>query len=229
MTHTDPGLAFWLSWAEHRGALAEDLEGGTAVVVLPEGLQRALDLPEQLAVTADPDAAREEGALLLVPGQPVLDQAAELVLADGDSGAAWVSWPEVAAPRTATLVDAARHQFPIDHGRIDPAGEPSYGSERSSPTRCRWICGSRSGRRSGSTPVQGCRRSRRSFAGWASPAPGPGPRGPPQLPADIASALGAAHAVRAPGRSKASPPSRATRPTTAAGRWPRPTPTTAMR
>lgn len=125
MSYTDPGFAFWLGWAEHGGALVEEMTGGTAVVVLPDRVQGALGLPEELAVTADPDAAREEGALLLVPGQPVLDRAAEAVLAEGDSGAAWVPWPATAAPTTANLVEAARDQFPVDHGRIDPAGEPA--------------------------------------------------------------------------------------------------------
>lgn len=125
MTAIDPGLAFWVGWAEHRGALAEDLNAGTAVIVLPEALQHALALPEELSITADPEAAREDGALLLAPGQPVLDQAAELVLAEGDSGALWTPWPGTSAPTTATLIEAAREHIPVDHGRIDPAGEPA--------------------------------------------------------------------------------------------------------
>ena len=125
MTVTDPGLAFWLEWVEHEGALTEEAGGGTTVVVLADGLRQALELPEEVVVTADPDAARDEGALLLVPGQPVLDRAAEIALAEGDVGTAWLPWPARAAPTTARLLAAARERFPIDHGRIDPAGEPA--------------------------------------------------------------------------------------------------------
>lgn len=125
MRATDPSLSFWLAWAEYGGAVTEDAGGGVAVVLLPEAAQASLDLPEELAVTADPDAAREENALLLIPGQPVLDRAAEFVLTEGDAGAAWVPWPTVAAPTAAVLAAAARDQFPVDHGRIDPAGEPA--------------------------------------------------------------------------------------------------------
>ncbi|MGI9023799.1 MAG: hypothetical protein ACR2HV_11335 [Acidimicrobiales bacterium] len=125
MTIVDPSLRFWIRYAEQRGALSEDAGPGSAILVLPETLQRALDLPEELAVTADPDAAREEGALLLVPGQPVLDRAAEVVLTEGDVGVSWLAWPASSRPSCGVLVDAARDQIPVDHGRIDAAGKPA--------------------------------------------------------------------------------------------------------
>ncbi|MGI8777510.1 MAG: hypothetical protein ACR2LJ_09025 [Acidimicrobiales bacterium] len=125
MTVVDPGLRFWLGYAEQRGAVSEDAGFGSAVVILPETLQRTLGLPEEVAVTADPDAAREEGALLLVPGQPVLDRAAEAVLAEGDAGVSWLAWPASDRPSRHDLIAAARERFSVDHGRIDAGGEPA--------------------------------------------------------------------------------------------------------
>jgi hypothetical protein len=51
-------------------------------------LQQAFHLPEEVAVTADPEVAEEEGAMLLIPGHPLLEQAAAQVLEQGDAGAA---------------------------------------------------------------------------------------------------------------------------------------------
>jgi len=125
VTIVDPSLRFWLGYAEQRGALTEDAGWGSAVVVLPETLQRLLGLPEEVAVTADPDAARDDGALLLVPGQSVLDVAADAVLTEGDAGVSWLVWPASARPSRHDLVAAARERFSVDHGRIDAGGEPA--------------------------------------------------------------------------------------------------------
>ena len=50
------------------------------MVLLTPELQRAFALPEEVVVTSDPEAAREDGALLLIPGHPLLDQAVASVL-----------------------------------------------------------------------------------------------------------------------------------------------------
>lgn len=121
------GLGFWLRYAEREGALFEGSgdTGGTALVVLPSSLQDAFELPEEVTVTSDPEVAREEGALLVIPGNPVLQQAAADVLGRGDAGCAHLPWPASPPRRTADLVARAREQFGVDHGRIDGAGEPA--------------------------------------------------------------------------------------------------------
>lgn len=62
---------FFLRWLEMRGAAVEQ-GPDAALVLLPPGLLDLLGFPETLAVTADPDVAAEDGALLLTPGHPAL-------------------------------------------------------------------------------------------------------------------------------------------------------------
>ncbi len=124
MTTTDPAVQFWLRYVEAEGGLHEDADD-KVLVMLPGGLQAALDLPEEVAVTADPEVAREDGALLLLPGHPVLDHAATHVLDQGDGGFAWLAWPEAALPAPAVLLERARERFDVDHGRIDREGHPA--------------------------------------------------------------------------------------------------------
>lgn len=127
MISTASGLGFWLRYAEREGALFEGSgdTGGPALVVLPSSLQDAFELPEEVTVTSDPEVAREEGALLVIPGNPVLQQAAADVLGRGDAGCAHLPWPASPRRRTADLVARARDHFGVDHGRIDGAGEPA--------------------------------------------------------------------------------------------------------
>jgi hypothetical protein len=81
-----------------------------------------------MVATTDPDLAREEGAILLIPGHPVLDAAAGQVLEEGDAGALWLAWPLKPPPATAALLATARDRVGIEHGRIDPGDEavPRY-------------------------------------------------------------------------------------------------------
>lgn len=118
----DPALDFWLRATEAEGALHEQTSDA-AVVLLPPPLRTALELPEEVTVTADPEVAREDGALLLAPGHPALDRATERVLDRGDVGRAPLAWPTGALPSAQALVTRLREQVQIDHGRIDPAGE----------------------------------------------------------------------------------------------------------
>lgn len=128
MTPTiDPALGFWLRYAEAEGALHEQLDG-TTTMLLPLSLQQQFDLPEQLAVTADPEVAREDGALLMAPGHPVLDAAAGQVLDRGDVGRVTLAWPAGGPLSGDALVQRIREQVVIDHGRIDATTElPSAG------------------------------------------------------------------------------------------------------
>jgi hypothetical protein len=122
---TEPALRFWLDFVDAEGGAAE--EGPDAhVVLLPAHLRSDFDLPEELSVTDDPDVAGEEGALLVIPGQPVLIQAAEVVLGRGDAGWAHLRWPETIPPSRQALQDAARHHVVVDHGRIDIDGQPAW-------------------------------------------------------------------------------------------------------
>jgi hypothetical protein len=120
---TEPALRFWLDFVERQGALREDV-GDEAVVLLTPELQRSLSLPEEVAVTADPVAAREDGALLLIAGHPLVDQVAEAVLAEGDAGHLYLAWPRSRPPDAAELLARAREAVPVDHGRLDATGEP---------------------------------------------------------------------------------------------------------
>jgi hypothetical protein len=119
----DPALGFWLRHVAAVGGLWEPA-GDTAYVVLPQPLRDTYGLPEELHVTADPDIARDDGVTLLAPGHPVLGQAAERVLASGDAGHLVLARPASVPPGRDVLLAEVRDAFPVDHGRIDLAGEP---------------------------------------------------------------------------------------------------------
>jgi hypothetical protein len=118
-----PELEFWLRHVERRGA-AVGLEAGTALVLLPEAVRQDFSLPEEVVVTGDPEAALEDGAVLLVAGHPVVDRAAAAVLDEGDVARHHVAWPEGRLPDPGWFVARARERIPVDHGRLDPEGPP---------------------------------------------------------------------------------------------------------
>ncbi len=120
---SEPGLRFWLRHAEREGALVEE-RSDRALLLLPEHLSSAYELPEDLVVTADPDLAREEGAELLTAGHPALQAAAEAVLRAGDAGVLELSWPASPPPGRAVLQGEVRRQLSVAHGRVDVVGEP---------------------------------------------------------------------------------------------------------
>ncbi|MGH3436379.1 MAG: hypothetical protein ACRDRN_07905 [Sciscionella sp.] len=126
MTVRDTGLRFWLRYVEAAGGLAET-GADSAVAVLPALLQQQFDLPDEVAVTGDPDVAREDGAILLAAGHPVLGLAAESALAEGDGGVLAVPAPTSAPLQREVLLAKAREQFPVDHGRIDATDAPRRG------------------------------------------------------------------------------------------------------
>jgi hypothetical protein len=123
MPTADPALSFWLRFAAREGALCEEGDDAT-FVVLPDPLREAFDLPEETLVTADPEVAREDGATLVVPGHPALNGAAERVLSVGDTGRLRLTWPARVPPSPEVLLARAREEFPVDHGRIDAIGPP---------------------------------------------------------------------------------------------------------
>ncbi len=120
----EPALGFWLRYAEREGALVES-GGDHALLLLPRPLAQASELPEEVTVTADPDIARADGAELLIAGHPALDRAAATVLAEGDTGHAFLPWPGSRPPTRSALEARARELVAIEHGRIDATGEPS--------------------------------------------------------------------------------------------------------
>lgn len=124
-SQTTPELRLWLAHAARNGAIHEADGPEAHVVLLPSALQTALGLPEQVTVTASPDAAREEGLLLLCAGHPLVDAVAQSVLESGDAGERWLAWPARPLPPTAELLEHARSFLPVDHGRVDLAAEPS--------------------------------------------------------------------------------------------------------
>ena len=115
---------FFATYAATEGALVERLPEG-AVLVLPESLQAAYRLPEDLGLTEDPEVAREEGYLLLATGHPLLRAAAESVLQQGDAGHCHLPRPPGPAPSPAVLQSHARDRVHADHGRIDIHSQPS--------------------------------------------------------------------------------------------------------
>jgi hypothetical protein len=118
----EPALRFWLHYAAREGALVE--EGvDQSLLLLPPSLQDASELPEEVVVTSDPDTAREDGAVLLIAGHPAIERAAGAVLAEGDTGQAYLPWPGSRPPARSTLEARAREMVPVEHGRIDAAGE----------------------------------------------------------------------------------------------------------
>lgn len=120
----DPAVGFWLRWADAEGAVHEPATDA-ALVLLPHRLAERLGVPEELTVTGDPEVARDDGAVLLAPGHPLLDEAAESVLGDGDVGQLTVSAPVSAAPDATALLERARASFPVDHGRLDLREPPT--------------------------------------------------------------------------------------------------------
>lgn len=120
---TTPELDLWLAYAGRSGAIHDSDGAGTFLVLLPDALQRTLGLPEEVQVTAAPDAARESGSRLLCAGHPMADAVASRILTAGDAGERWVAWPGT-LPRADQLVDSARTVLPVDHGRVDPADQP---------------------------------------------------------------------------------------------------------
>lgn len=116
-------LAFFLDFAEAEGGVAEPGLDAT-LVLLPTALQAELDLPEEVNVTSEAEVAREDGALLLVHGHPVVDRVARTILGRGDAGHARLPWPAPRPPSAADLVERAREDLQVDHGRIEPAGPP---------------------------------------------------------------------------------------------------------
>lgn len=118
------GLGFWLRYVESSGGLTES-GGDTTLVMLPPALQATLELPEELRVTADPDAAREDGAILLSAGHPALGRCADEVLAMGDVATMAVSVAAAPPPPAEHLQAMARDQVTVDHGRIDATDAPT--------------------------------------------------------------------------------------------------------
>ncbi len=114
-------LDFWLAYCERRGGAFED-GGDSILVLLPEELQREHGLGEEVVVTADPEVAREDGAVLLLRGHPAVEGAAATVLGAGDTGVWQVGWPPGRPPDHLRLLEEARQRFPVDHGRLDLEG-----------------------------------------------------------------------------------------------------------
>ena len=193
-------LSFLLDVAEAEGGLC-DRGPDTSLMVLPRPLRERFDLDEEVAATSDPETAREDGALLVVHGHPVIDRAASLVLDRGDVGLAHLPWPGSAPPGASDIVLRAREAIQVDHGRIDPAGTPpvevyvpvlrvgvlvSYATsleDRFQECEEVWVDAA-DGR-----PLS---PALRAWLQARTPDPGAGRR--PQLPADVPRAIGAAHA-----------------------------------
>ena len=123
MTVADPGLDFWLQYVSAEGGVHERL-GDSTLVLLPEILQDRHEQPQDMTITTDPEVAREDGALLLTAGHPLLASAAEAVLADGDVGCVRLARPTARPPDAEQLEARARDQFAADHGRVDLTGGP---------------------------------------------------------------------------------------------------------
>ncbi|MGH3874431.1 MAG: hypothetical protein ACRDSR_23510 [Pseudonocardiaceae bacterium] len=119
----DPGLQFWLRYVDDRGGLTERA-GDSTLVVLPPAVADEFDLPDELVVTAEPDIAREDGSVLLATGHPVLIQAADAALHDGDVGVVALAAPGIPAPSAELLEQRVRDQVAVEHGRIDVTGLP---------------------------------------------------------------------------------------------------------
>ena len=123
---TEPALQFLVELVEHEGGAAEH-RAESVLLLVDADLRDPLGLPEELTVTDDPEVAAEEGSLLAVPGQPVVSDAAEMVLRRGDAGWRRLDRPAAPAPARDRLQVAAREQFDVDHGRIDVQGQPTSG------------------------------------------------------------------------------------------------------
>lgn len=123
---SEGGLAFWLRYVESRGGLWER-SADRALVMVPPDLQRTFELPDGFTVTEHPDVAREDGAVLLTTGHPLLTAAAEDALKTADVGYITLVEPAVQRPDDGRLLERAREHFPVDHGRIDPRGPAERG------------------------------------------------------------------------------------------------------
>ncbi len=122
--NADPALRFLVELVEREGGAAED-RGESVLLLVDANLRDHLGIPEELTVTDDPEVAAEEGGLLAVPGQPVVSDAAEMVLRRGDAGWCRLDRPAAPPPTRDRLQEAAREQFDVDHGRIDVDGQPT--------------------------------------------------------------------------------------------------------
>jgi hypothetical protein len=120
----DPGVGFWLRYVAARGGLAE-ADGDTHLAVLPAAVREESGFDELVHVTGDPDIAREGTAVLLGAGHPALAAAADRVLAAGDVGTLALDGARPRPPDAETLLERARDQFPVDHGRIFATGSPA--------------------------------------------------------------------------------------------------------
>lgn len=119
---TDPGLRFWLDHVAASGGLWEPV-GDSTLVMLPRELGERYRLAEELLVTDDPDVARSDNVSFLGTGHPVLTEAAQRVLDEGDSGHLLLPRPAGAAPTENLLQGKAREYLPIAHARIDASGK----------------------------------------------------------------------------------------------------------
>lgn len=124
MTVNDAAIGFFADLLVAEGGLYEE-RNGLVTCLVPEGLRRHLDLPEAVTVTTDPDVSREDDALLLGPGHPVIDAAADRVLEAADVGVAHVRAPLGPPPSVEALLPRIRDEVVVDHGRIDVAGAPA--------------------------------------------------------------------------------------------------------
>lgn len=194
-------LSFLLDVAEAEGGLC-DRGRDTSLMLLPRPVRERFDLEEEVTATSDPETAREDGALLVVHGHPVIDRAASLVLGRGDVGLAHLPWPASAPPGASDIVLRAREAIQVDHGRIDPAGTPpvevyvpvlrvgvlvSYATSlehRFQECEEVWV---------DATDGQPLSPAVRTWLQARTPDPGAGRR--PQLPADLPRATGTAHAL----------------------------------
>ncbi|WP_219419837.1 hypothetical protein [Pseudonocardia nigra] len=120
----DPGLRFWMSYVDARGGLTER-SGDSTLVVLPPAVAGEFDLPDEFMVTDEPDVAREDGAVLLATGHPVLIQAADSALSHGDVGVVTLAPPTTPAPDSPQLEQRVRDQVQVEHGKIDVTGLPT--------------------------------------------------------------------------------------------------------
>ena len=123
MSTAGSGIDFFVGYAETEGALAELVPEG-AVLLLPEEMRAALNLPEEVGLTEDPETAREDGFVLMTAGHPLLMSAAGTVLARGDVGCSSLPRPTGLPPTPSALEGKAREQIHADHGRIDVTGTP---------------------------------------------------------------------------------------------------------
>lgn len=119
----DPAVGFWLRYVTAYGGLAEP-DGDTHLAVLPETVRKESGFDELVHITGDPDIARDGDAILLGPGHPALSAAADRVLALGDVGTLDLDGARPRPPDADGLLERARDQFPIDHGRIFATGSP---------------------------------------------------------------------------------------------------------